>query len=108
MRLLAQAEDVSIWDNKILDEWVLPFGQWVDQMVDWIDQNMSGPLAVIRWPFTFLIENVVVNFIADVSWIWVCLAFRWLGASTRLSLIRSPRSLPATRPLHPRTWGWIR
>ena len=84
MGFLAQeVENVSITDNKILDEWVLPFGQWIDQMVDWIDQNMSGPLSVIRWPFEFLLENLVDNFIADISWIWVCLGFFIVGSLVR-------------------------
>ena len=81
--VIAQAEDVSVWDNKILDEWVLPFGEWVDQMVDWIDQNMGGPLAVIKWPFEFLLENLVNNFIAEISWIWVCLLFFIVGSLVR-------------------------
>ncbi len=83
MSLLAQAEDVSIMDNRILDEWVLPFGQWIDQMVDWIDQNMGGVLDVIRWPFAFLIENMVDNFIAEISWVWVCLGFFLIGSLIR-------------------------
>ncbi len=65
------------------DQQELPFGQWIDQMVDWIDQNMSGPLAVIRWPFEFLLENLVDNFIADISWIWVCLGFFIVGSLVR-------------------------
>lgn len=86
MTVLAQQDNPSIWDNKVLDEWTIPFGQWIDQAVDWIDQNMEPVLDVIRAPFAFLLENLVDRFLADISWVIVCVAFFIIG-----SLIRNVR-----------------
>lgn len=85
LRLLAQepVEEIPFRDNKILDEWVIPFGAWVDQMVDWIDQNMGLLLDIIRAPFAWMLENLVDNFIAEISWVWVCLIFFIVGSLVR-------------------------
>lgn len=85
--IVAQANtddgDVGIFDNKILDEYEVPFGEWIEHIVDWVDQNAGGVLDVIRWPFSFLLENVVDNFFADVSWVWICLLTLVVGALVR-------------------------
>ncbi len=83
MTILAQEENVGLFDNKILDQFEIPIGGWVDQMVDWIDLNMGWLLDIIRWPFAFLLDNVVDNFIASISWVWVCLAFFVIGSLVR-------------------------
>lgn len=85
MGVFAQAENegVGVFDNKILDEWNIPFGEWVDQGVDWIDVNMGGPLAVIRWPFQILFEGFVEGFLVKQSWILVCIAFFIIGSLIR-------------------------
>jgi len=81
-----QAESVSIFDTEILDQWEIPFGAWVDQMIDWIDANLSWLLDAIRWPFAFLLENFVDDILSSVPWIWVVLATVIIG-----SLVRSPK-----------------
>jgi glycine betaine/proline transport system permease protein len=81
-----QADDVGIFDATILDQWEIPFGAWVDQMVDWIDANLGWLLDAIRWPFAFLLENFVDKFLAEIPWVWVVLATVVLGA-----LVRTPK-----------------
>ena len=79
MSLLAQSESPGIFDNKVLDQWEVPFGEWVDQMVDWIKLNLKGLLNVIEWPFDFLFRNFVDGpghypwwQITDMPWVGVC------------------------------------
>ncbi len=64
----------SIWDNLILDEWEIPFGEWADQSVDWISVNLEQPLDIVAWPFDILIQFLVRQVLSEVSWIWVVLA----------------------------------
>ena len=80
----AQGAETSIFDSMILDQWEVPFGDWVDQMVDWIDANLSWLLDAIRWPFSFLLDNFVDDFLIEIGWLWVVLGGSgWLR--TRLS-----------------------
>lgn len=82
-------KDVSIiaqttfWDTSELDNWSLPVGQWVDQAVDWVDKNMGSVLDVIRWPFQALFDLVVRDFLLEISWVWVILAFFVIGTLLR-------------------------
>lgn len=75
--------DTSIFDEGILDQWEIPVGQWVDQAVDWINNNLSHVLDVIRWPFQFLFDNVVQDILLSVSWVWVVAAFFVVGTLVR-------------------------
>ncbi|MGI9597793.1 MAG: ABC transporter permease [Acidimicrobiales bacterium] len=77
------AENTSIFDERILDQWEIPVGQWVDQAVDWINNNMSHVLDVIRWPFQFLFDNVVQDILLSVSWVWIVVAFFVVGTLVR-------------------------
>ena len=90
MTVLAQSSGPGVGDNAVLDEWTVPFGDWIDQMVRWIDQNLASVLDVIEWPFTFLFRNFVNGpnhhpwwEIADMPWIAVCLIFFAIGTLTR-------------------------
>ena len=81
---LAQEEtDVQITDNAWLDLWEIPFGEWVDQAVDWIDTNLEGLLAIIEWPFETLIGWFVQDFLVQASWLWVVLAMGLIAALVR-------------------------
>ena len=73
----------SIWDNLILDEWEIPFGEWADQAVDWISVNLEQVLGVVEWPFKTLIEFLVRDLLSEVSWIWVVLAMFLIATLTR-------------------------
>ena len=76
----------SIYDNLILDQWTIPFGSWIDQMVDWTDMNLGWLLDGIKWPFAMLIKYFVNEFLVQLPWMWVVLATVIIG-----SLVRSPK-----------------
>ena len=76
----------SIYDNLILDQWTIPFGSWIDQMVDWTDMNLGWLLDGIKWPFEMLIKYFITEFLVQLPWMWVVLATVIIG-----SLVRSPK-----------------
>ena len=69
---VTEEDKIGIQDNEILDQWEVPFGAWIDQMVDWIDANLVWLLDAIKWPFEFLLRNFVDNFL--IEWL------PWWGA----------------------------
>ncbi|WP_419849482.1 ABC transporter permease [Candidatus Poriferisocius sp.] len=88
--LLAQSESPGIADNKVLDQWRVPFGDWVEQMVRWVDLNLEWLLDIVRWPFSFLFRNFVDGpghqpwwQITDMPWVAVCLLFFAVGTFFR-------------------------
>lgn len=88
--LLAQSESPGIADNKVLDQWEVPFGAWIEQMVRWIDLNLEWLLDIVRWPFSFLFRNFVDGpghqpwwQITDMPWIAVCVLFFAVGTFFR-------------------------
>ncbi len=81
--MTVQTEDTSIFDERILDQWEIPVGQWVDQAVDWTNNNLSHVLDVVRWPFQFLFDNVVQDILLSVSWVWIVVAFFVVGTLVR-------------------------
>ena len=90
MSFLAQSQTPGIADNKVLDQWTIPFGEWVEQMVRWIDGNLGWLLDIIEWPFTFLFRNFVDGAghspwweITDMPWIAVCILFFAIGTLVR-------------------------
>ena len=90
MSILAQSEAPGIADNRVLDQWDVPFGEWVKQMVSWIDSNLGWALDAIKWPFTLLFRTLVDGpghhpwwQITDMSWIGVCLLFFVVGTLYR-------------------------
>jgi len=90
MGVLAQTEDVPIRSNDILDEFEIPVGSWVDQMVDWIDINFGEGenswfplLKWIEWPFDFLLRNIVDGLLLDMSWTTLCIIIFFVGYFVR-------------------------
>lgn len=75
-------------DNLILDQWSIPFGSWIDQMVDWTDMNLEWLLDAVKWPFEFLIDAFIGDFLIApwMSWLYVVLGVTIIG-----SLIRGPK-----------------
>jgi glycine betaine/proline transport system permease protein len=69
--LPTSAEDPKPTDNEVLDEYTIPFGEWIDQAVDWIAVNMTTLLEIIEWPFKTLLDLVVNDFLLQVSWVLV-------------------------------------
>lgn len=63
----------GILDNKVLDQWRIPFGDWTQQIVFWTDNQMQRFLDWIEWPFERLINLLVNDFLVRVSWLWVVL-----------------------------------
>jgi len=84
--ILAQQEgsaQIGIWDNAILDEWRIPFGDWIEQAIDWIAVNLTTLLDIIRWPFDTMIRNLVRDFLVEISWVWIVVAMALLAWITR-------------------------
>ena len=87
--VLAQAgetgtADPGVLDNEVLDQFEIPFGPWADQAVDWIDNELQTLLDVIEWPFQTLIDLLVNDFLAEISWVWFV-----LGMFIVASLVRT-------------------
>ena len=90
MTVLAQAandagESVThdLTDNRVLEDFRIPFGKWVDQAVDWIVVNLEWLLAIIEWPFVQLNDLLVESILEPISWVWVVLFFFVLGTLIR-------------------------
>ena len=81
--IFAQEEPAGFMDNSTLDRWEIPFGDWMDQAVDWIDVNLQGLLAIIEWPFDTLITWLVQDFLTQISWVWIVLGMGLIAALVR-------------------------
>ncbi|MDE0643347.1 MAG: ABC transporter permease subunit [bacterium] len=86
----ATEENPPFWDNATLDSWEIPFGSWMDEMIDWIILNFGILFDIIEWPFSFLFRNFVDGpdyhpwwEITDMSWILVCGGVLVVGIITR-------------------------
>ena len=75
--------DPAFHDNLALDEFEIPFGEWIDQSVDWIAVNLGWLLDIIQWPFDTLISFLVKDILEPVSWVVVVLAFFVIGTLVR-------------------------
>ena len=72
-----------ITDNRALDDFKIPFGEWVDQGVDWVTVNLEWLLSVIRWPFDLLNDILVDGILENVSWLLVVSVFLFVGVLVR-------------------------
>ena len=61
----------GLTDEEVLDEFLIPFGSWIEETVNWTTLNLGGLLDAIAWPFEFLLENIVDNFLLSISWLYV-------------------------------------
>ena len=61
----------GLTDAEVLDEYLIPFGSWIEETVNWTTLNLEGVLDAIAWPFEFLLENIVDNFLLSISWLYV-------------------------------------
>ena len=73
----------ALTDNRVLEEFRIPFGEWIDQSVDWITVNLKPLLAIIEWPFSTLIDFFVGDILEPVSWVLVVLFFFIVGTLVR-------------------------
>ncbi len=90
MSLLAQADtdgpvlpDYGFSDNGVLDEFYVPFGDWMSQAIDWILSDLRWLLSAVKWPFTTLNDLLVRDIMEPVSWFWVVVAFFVIGTLAR-------------------------
>ncbi len=86
MGILAQSERPGFFDNEVLDEFTVPFGEWVAQMVFWINSNMDPILQAFKAPFSFLMWLIVDNrsfSILTVPWIFVVLFIALIATLSR-------------------------
>ena len=90
MSLLAQAgngasgtPEPGFTDNLVLDQYLVPFGDWMHQAVDWTLENLQWLLSAIKWPFTNLNDLLVRDIMENVSWFWIAVAFFVIGTLAR-------------------------
>lgn len=69
MFLQTPDEGPGVGDNAVLDEFTIPFGTWTEQAVNWVTLNLEWLLDGIKWPFEFLLRNVVDNFLIEIPWL---------------------------------------
>lgn len=67
------SDSPGVLDNEVLDQWRIPFGDWAQQIVFWMDNHMQRVLDIIEWPFKELIDLLVKEFLVNISWLWVVL-----------------------------------
>lgn len=78
--ILAQ-DNPGIADNEVLDSFEIPFGNWVEEAVNWTTLNLGWLLDAIAWPFEFLLRTLVEGFLVDLPWLIVVgtmFAIAWL------------------------------
>ena len=81
---LAQTtERIPIWDNAILDEWRVPFGDWMLQAIRWVANNLEVLLDIMAWPFEIMVRSLVRDFLIEISWLWIVLAMALVAWLTR-------------------------
>lgn len=70
-------------DNEVLDLYLVPFGSWMEQASDWIQENLGWLLAIIEWPFRTLNDLLVEDVLQPMSWVGVVVAFFVIGTFVR-------------------------
>ncbi len=84
----AAGEAPGFFENEWLDGFQFHFGEWVKQIVDWTDQNLELPIAIIKWPFDVLFDLLMSTdpgrtAIMDIPWYWVAIFFFIIGSAVR-------------------------
>ena len=65
--------------NTVLDNWQIPVGEWAEQAVFWVDNNLQATIGIIKWPFDTLINIIVNEWLLQMSWLTVCFGVFLLG-----------------------------
>ena len=73
----------QVRQNTVLDQWQIPVGDWVEQTVFWVDNNLKSTLEIIEWPFQRLLNVIVDDWLLGMSWLTVCIAVFALGWAMR-------------------------
>ncbi len=69
----------QVRQNTVLDQWTIPVGDWGEQAVRWVENNLVETQEVIKWPFARLLNLIVDQWLAEMSWITVCLIVFFIG-----------------------------
>lgn len=77
--LQTETDDVSITDNRVLDQWRIPFGDWYDQAVDWIANEFGDQLNGVEEAFGVLIDFVNDTILLGPPWFVIVFIFFMLG-----------------------------
>ncbi len=72
-------EDWNLRDNSVLDNWQIPVGDWVEQVVFWVDNNMKETLIAFEWPFATLLHYIADEWLLKMSWLTVCIVVFLIG-----------------------------
>ncbi len=83
-------ETIPFWDNRVLDAWEIPFGSWMNEIINWVIENLGTLFDIIEWPFSLLFRNFVDGpeyhpwwELTDMSWVLVCGGVLVVGMITR-------------------------
>ena len=69
----------QVRQNSVLDNWQIPVGDWAEQAVFWVDNNLQATIGVIKWPFDTLINIIVNEWLLQMSWLSVCFGVFLVG-----------------------------
>ena len=69
----------QVRQNTVLDQWTIPVGDWGEQTVRWVENNLDETLQVIKWPFARLLDLIVDQWLVEMSWVTVCLMVFVIG-----------------------------
>ncbi len=58
-RMVLGQADVPFTDNRFLDRWEFPLGEWAESAVNWLSVNLSWLFDAIRWPFDQLLGFLI-------------------------------------------------
>ena len=79
----AELPEAGFTDNAVLDLYLVPFGSWMEQASDWINENLGWLLAIIEWPFRTFNDLLVEDVLQPMSWVGVVVAFLVVGTLVR-------------------------
>ncbi|MDZ7674148.1 MAG: ABC transporter permease subunit [Acidimicrobiales bacterium] len=73
----------NFWDAEYLDEYEIPFGDWVQDAINWIVNNLGWLLDAIEWPIRQLLDIINDDILQTVPWPFVVGFVVVLGTLTR-------------------------
>ena len=72
------------WRNEQwLNNWEIPFGDWVQESIDWLNVKAQFAFDAIRWPFENLLELVTYDILLNIPWPFMLLVFVLIGFLVR-------------------------
>ena len=79
----AEVPGAGFMENEVLDQFLVPFGSWMEQAEDWIGSNLEWLLAIIEWPFRTFNDLLVEDVLTPMTWVGVVVAFFVVGTLVR-------------------------